>query len=729
MWGGASNLDQKIPTSCESYIVGDTRRKPSSGGAKVKGGGLSPSPMNVDDDDTPVEDPLAERLLRYAVAVRSVPTPACVVQTSGWSDWETARAQMVSVTRYASSVELCRELTERPEDPYHHCVDLGEDRPGIVVSSRGRVPKVARLTACDDAYSQDGTPSTSGEPTDDAAERAAPVTRTLASATKRAQDGDERTRRRCMDRAVKDEVKAATEREKQRAAEARKELLRTETKEERALRRASERAAREEAAALKKAAGPSDNARGASKARRVDEKVGAAGSQAATECSDSTTPPTPRPKPHALHEAHGEADATLVLPGPKSKGAKGGGRCSTAYFPNPSLHVRLMRATAAASLTGELETAFLGGPASPSLRLVVGPPGTGKTSWIVDFVANGVPPNRRVLVCAPSNVTVAGAYARYVETHRPKASSGGVALCLAPKRIPTGTVVLSDDPSARVVFCTVAGRTSVALYRQSFDTVVVDEAAQCPEALSWTLLRDDVRTLVLVGDPSQLSATAVDVDASEGGHTRSAMERLMQTGYANTTHLTVQRRMHPAICRFPNATFYDGSLEDHPTCAEQAHGSLPALVKVNTPVDASVVEVDTSFANPVEARTVAAVAVRYLLDHHGVPAERLVVVVPYTAHCRSVMAALHALDPERAYKVAVHTVDSFQGREADVVLLSVCRVGERCGFWADGRRLNVACTRARKCLCVVGSFDWTGRPLRQLADHMNAAATEVSEPS
>ena len=93
----------------------------------------------------------------------------------------------------------------------------------------------------------------------------------------------------------------------------------------------------------------------------------------------------------------------------------------------------------------------------------------------------------------------------------------------------------------------------------------------------------------------------------------------------------------------------------------------------------------------------------------------MVVICPYQAQCRAMLA--------RETGVSVQTVDSLQGREADLVILSMVRTGSECGFWKDARRLVVALTRAKHRLYIVGSFDWVGEPLAHLT--RDATARDV----
>ena len=253
----------------------------------------------------------------------------------------------------------------------------------------------------------------------------------------------------------------------------------------------------------------------------------------------------------------------------------------------------------------------------------------------------------------------------------------------------------SNDPAKRFVVATVSARSGPVLDGQVFQAVFLDEAAQTSEALVWGLLRPEVELLVLAGDTQQLPAMV-----SETGrpllHDRSLMERLSLLNYDNTIHLTEQNRMAPELLAFPNAAFYDGRL----TCGPHvpAHGTIEVHV---VPEGREEQGNGTSWANRAEAVAAAALA----KDDPDA-----VLISPYTAQCRLLLAQKTGRP--------VHTVDSFQGREADTIVLSIVRDGtEGLGFWMDPRRLNVALTRARKRLVLVvsGVEAWPeGAPLTRL---------------
>ena len=231
----------------------------------------------------------------------------------------------------------------------------------------------------------------------------------------------------------------------------------------------------------------------------------------------------------------------------------------------------------------------------------------------------------------------------------------------------------------------------------------MDEAALCMEAWLWTLLRPEVTRVVLAGDVKQLPA-----QASESGrmlrHERSLMERLVcDLEYDNVATLTVQHRMAPELLAFPNASFYDGMLRTGsyaPTRGE--------VVRLRA-TDGREEAVGTSFRNRAEAAAVAAYVRGMETQSDG--GTTTVLIAPYQAQCRALLA--------QGTGCEVHTVDSFQGREADTVVLSVVRDGTAgtLGFWSDPRRVVVALTRARTRLVVVASAPeaWPAdAPLRAL---------------
>ena len=349
------------------------------------------------------------------------------------------------------------------------------------------------------------------------------------------------------------------------------------------------------------------------------------------------------------------------------------------FYASPVPFDRHLSALEQVGLNERIRNAVLRAEPSRHLRVVHGPPGTGKTRVLAEIAAKT---EGRIFACAPTNVGAANLYARIL-THIPDAS-----LLMPPSRIPHGVPVTSQDPSARVVCGTISGRAGPILDSEAFDVVLVDEAGQCMEAWMWCLLRSEVRTLIMVGDTHQLPSL-VSLEGTGLLYGRSMMERLLRSAYPSEL-LAEQHRMHPEIVRYPNDAFYEGRLTTrytpHPTAT-----SAPYQI-VN--VDGVCVPIGTSFVNRDEARVCIKLEAELRAEFSSV-----VVICPYQAQTRDLLAAGLR---------NVHTIDSFQGQEADAVVISVVRTDE-IGFWADYRRVNVALTRARHCLRIVGSAHrWSG---------------------
>lgn len=238
-----------------------------------------------------------------------------------------------------------------------------------------------------------------------------------------------------------------------------------------------------------------------------------------------------------------------------------------------------------------------------------------------------------------------------------------------------------------------------------FDLALFDEATQAIEPLSLlAFLKAD--RVVLAGDHKQLGPTVLSQQAAREGLAKSLFMRLLEVhGDAVKVMLREQYRMHEAIMAYPSSTMYDGELRAHASVATRRLGELLTSAGVD---DAPLVFIDTagkgfdeerpdgsaSLANPGEADLVAAY-VKHVRDH-GLPPESIAVIAPYSAQ----VAALK----QRIADVTIATVDAFQGRENELVVVSLTRgnaEGE-IGFLADLARMNVAMTRAKRQLVVVG---------------------------
>ncbi len=264
--------------------------------------------------------------------------------------------------------------------------------------------------------------------------------------------------------------------------------------------------------------------------------------------------------------------------------------------------------------------------------------------------------------------------------------------------------------NATPVLCaTATGLDGEILGGRRFNLLVIDEAGQTTEPGCWPpLLRCD--RVVLAGDHCQLPPTVVSRDAAREGFGVSLLERLVGLyGGRVTRRLDVQYRMNEAIMAFSSAEFYDGTLIADASVAGHRLCELPG-VRTEEMTEAPVRFIDTAGAgydeerepdgesrlNPREAALVGR-KVRALLDA-GVRPEDVAVIAPYAAQVRRLRELLPIPGLE------IDSVDGFQGREKEAVVLSLVRSNteNEIGFLADVRRTNVALTRARRALIVVG---------------------------
>ena len=351
------------------------------------------------------------------------------------------------------------------------------------------------------------------------------------------------------------------------------------------------------------------------------------------------------------------------------------------FYENPVTFNRSIGALLQCNPHPKLEMTLLHGKASPNVKLFHGPPGTGKTYRLISELIelSSRSPNERILICAQSNVGTANMFDRAIK----RGIQGS--LIMAPSKVPREIHVPQgcSNPNARIVFCTVASRNCYKLKHEAFETIFLDEAAQIIEAHLWGLLRSEVHTLYMAGDPDQLPAL-VSQEGEQLNHGRSMMERLMSIGFPAEL-LNVQRRMHPDIVAFPNKEFYGNQLQ---TEYKGIDCSLPAFKVVH--VDGTEEKMGTSFCNRAEIVQIEKLVseLKQTFDEKDI-----VIITPYTGQ-------LGLLRKQFKY---VHTVDSFQGREASAIILSTVRAKNTVGFWKDYRRVNVALTRAKHVLRIVGN--------------------------
>jgi len=251
---------------------------------------------------------------------------------------------------------------------------------------------------------------------------------------------------------------------------------------------------------------------------------------------------------------------------------------------------------------------------------------------------------------------------------------------------------------AQVVLATLTGLESNALRARRFDLAVVDEATQSVEPAAYLALLKADRA-VLAGDHLQLPPTVLSDAAQRGGLAVSLFERVAQARPDAMVTLAEQHRMNERIMRYPSDALYGGKLRAHPSVANHSLDDAPLEVidTAGRGFEEATPEGSESKANPGEAELVAAEAERLL--ERGLPPRDLAVIAPYDAQVQLLRQRLAAHQD-----LEVDTVDGFQGREKEAVIVSLTRSNEtgELGFLADIRRMNVALTRARKKLVVVG---------------------------
>ncbi len=269
--------------------------------------------------------------------------------------------------------------------------------------------------------------------------------------------------------------------------------------------------------------------------------------------------------------------------------------------------------------------------------------------------------------------------------------------------------------AAQVVTCTLVGAANNVLEKRHFRTVVIDEASQALEPATWIPILRATR-VILAGDPFQLPPTVKSAKAQREGLAVTLLEKTLKRSDVAAL-LTIQYRMHTAIMGFSNAHFYGGALQT--SASVDARTAQPALS--HTPVlfidtagcgfDEKLNEEYQSKYNP-EEFFVLREHLYQLLDSLDPEVEppTIAIISPYREQIISIRQAVQ--DDNRLKDIAldINTIDAFQGQERDVVYISLVRSNPKgeIGFLTDYRRMNVALTRARHRLIVVGDSGTIG---------------------
>ena len=431
------------------------------------------------------------------------------------------------------------------------------------------------------------------------------------------------------------------------------------------------------------------------------------------------------------------------------------------------------------------------------VAIVHGPPGTGKTTTLVEAINETLMRESQVLVCAQSNMAVdwiseklvdrginvlrignptrvndkmlGFTYERRFESHadypqlwairkairelRKNRKKGSENYHQKMDRLKSRAAEIELRINAelfgeaRVIACTLVGSAHHLLEGMKFGTLFIDEAAQALEAACWIPMRRASR-VILAGDHCQLPPTVKSIAALRAGLGKTLMERIAENKPEVVTLLKIQYRMNDEIMRFSSDWFYGGKVEsapqikyrsvldyDHPiTWIDTSNEENQITIEgENAPEDSASTSSSVSAANQnselnfkeqfvgesfgrinkAEAELTLLTLAEYFtkISKRRVLEERIDVgiISPYRAQVQYLKKLIKKYEFFKPYRrlISVNTVDGFQGQERDVILISLVRSNDegQIGFLKDLRRMNVAMTRARMKLIILGNKD------------------------
>lgn len=431
------------------------------------------------------------------------------------------------------------------------------------------------------------------------------------------------------------------------------------------------------------------------------------------------------------------------------------------------------------------------------VAIVHGPPGTGKTTTLVEAINETLMRESQVLVCAQSNMAVdwiseklvdrginvlrignptrvndkmlGFTYERRFESHadypqlwairkairelRKNRKKGSENYHQKMDRLKSRAAEIELRINAelfgeaRVIACTLVGSAHHLLEGMKFGTLFIDEAAQALEAACWIPMKRASR-VILAGDHCQLPPTVKSIAALRAGLGKTLMERIAENKPEVVTLLKIQYRMNDEIMRFSSDWFYGGKVEsapqikyrsvldyDHPitwidTSNEEnqitiegedapedsaSTASSVSAANLNSDLNFKELFVGESFGriNKAEAELTLLTLAEYFtkIGKQRVLEERIDVgiISPYRAQVQYLKKLIKKYEFFKPYRrlISVNTVDGFQGQERDVILISLVRSNDegQIGFLKDLRRMNVAMTRARMKLIILGNKD------------------------
>lgn len=261
--------------------------------------------------------------------------------------------------------------------------------------------------------------------------------------------------------------------------------------------------------------------------------------------------------------------------------------------------------------------------------------------------------------------------------------------------------------AAQVITCTLVGAAHPVLDKRQFGTVVIDEAAQALEPACWIAI-GKAHKVVLTGDPKQLPPTIKSIQAQREGLNLTMIEKCLDR-IQESRLLNIQYRMNEIIMGYSNQRFYNGALQAsdqvrHQKLAIQADHPLVFIDTAGCGFEEKIQDGQQSRFNPEEFHILREHLYSLIGAFIGAAGPTIAIISPYREQVIYMEQQL-AQDPVLVEaSITVNTIDGFQGQERDVVYISLVRSNEKCeiGFLKDYRRMNVAMTRARKQLIVIG---------------------------
>lgn len=420
------------------------------------------------------------------------------------------------------------------------------------------------------------------------------------------------------------------------------------------------------------------------------------------------------------------------------------------------------------------------------LAILHGPPGTGKTTTLVAAIAHLAKTNK-ILVTAPSNAAVdlladklmetglevlrIGNSAKVKESNVSNTLEGRMAIHPDTKEIKTLRKQMGDyknmahkykrsfgkserdqrkalfdeahkiqkhidslqayimeDVLAKtnVTTATLMGSNQYHFQKNIYDIVVIDEAAQALEPACWVPILKS-KKLVMAGDHFQLPPTLKS--KTDTGLENTLFEKLIKLHPNASTMLEEQYRSNEKIMAFSSTYFYDNKLKAHASVAHQTYKNddKPFLYIDTSGCGFNEVSEGTSYTNPDEAKFTLDILLDYLSNHSIDNEQSISIISPYRAQTIYIEELIKSYEFFKPYlkNIRINAVDSFQGQESDIVLISLVRSNDKgeIGFLADTRRMNVALTRARLKTIAIGDSATISQHnfYKQLVEHAENA--------